>query len=360
MTHQLSPYMVAVQLGALALARLLRPRWLPIALGVIAIGYLIPRFSFVNSHFGLLSSLGAFLTNVKPPSQSTTPPAPATAIIAHCSELVSVGMWCLALAGAWLRRRAGQPVLALLLLAFSPFALLALLAYGNEGVLRVYLFSLPWSAALAANALTLSPAVIRARTRAHGAEEKVRNPGPGTMRIAIALSLVLALFFPAFFGDDSFNVMPASEVTALTSFQGNSQPGMIYAALSNAPFHDTENYNRILTIESIFGRNSLLGRRPIKPDIATTILKLALDQTSRDRPVYIVIAPSMLSYNRAFSVVPPNAFAMLEKSLADTPPWTLILQKAGTVIYELPPNTLPVFKSSNPALRPKPQKARNK
>jgi hypothetical protein len=66
-------------------------------------------------------------------------------------------MWCLAVLGVLLRRRAGRSVASLALLAFSPFITLALLAYGQEGVLRVYLFSLPWTAALAALALAPFP-----------------------------------------------------------------------------------------------------------------------------------------------------------------------------------------------------------
>jgi hypothetical protein len=359
MTHQLSPYMVAIQLAALSLASLLRPRWLPIVLGAIAVGYLLPHFGFVNSHFGLLHSLGAFFTNAEPPSQSTTPPAAATARIALCCEVVSLGIWCLALAGAFLRRRAGQPVLALLLPAFSPFALLAILAYGNEGVLRVYLFSLPWCAALAASALTLPLSATRAKAGAHRAAPSPAKGGQGTFRTLAALAVVLALFFPAFFGDDSYNVMQPGEVAALTEFQANEPPGMIYAALDNAAFHDTGNYN-LLQIETIFGRDSLYGNRPINAQIANTILTLALHQTSRSRPVYIVISPSMISYDRAYAVVPIDAFAILEKSLADTPPWTLVVRSGGTVIYELPPDTLPVYKSANPTLQPRTQKTKTK
>src|SRR5215469_1062945 len=61
-THELSPYILVVQLGALAIARLLRPRWLPIVLAAIAIGYLVPRFAFVNTHYGVLKSIGNFFT----------------------------------------------------------------------------------------------------------------------------------------------------------------------------------------------------------------------------------------------------------------------------------------------------------
>lgn len=344
MTHQLSPYLVAVQLGALAAARMLRPRWLPIALGAVAVGYLLPRFGFVNEHFGLLNSIGNFFSNAKPPSESTTPTTSASQIlIARCSELLAVGIWCLALIGAWLRRRSGQPVLVLLLPAFSPLVLLAAVAYGNEGVLRAYLFSLPWSAALAASALAPAPQVILAKSKAYRARVRAQTRGQGTARILVALFIVVGLFFPAFFGNDSYNVMPSAEVTILTSFQQNVPPGSTFFAPGvNAPFADTSNYN-LLELTSVFGSYGLVGNELLKPDVAKQLLYNVLNITSRSAPAYVVIAPSMINYNRAYPVVPNGAFAVLEKSLADTPPWTLVLRKAGVEIYELPPHTLPVF-----------------
>ena len=78
-------------------------------------------------------------------------------MILRSQEALSLGMWFLAVVGVVLGRRGGRSVLALALLAFSPFITLALLAYGQEGVLRVYLFSLPWTAALAALALAPFP-----------------------------------------------------------------------------------------------------------------------------------------------------------------------------------------------------------
>ena len=67
-THELSPYLLALQMGALAALRLVRPRWLPPALAAIAVAYLVPRFAFVNSHYGLLNSFGSFFSNAAPPS----------------------------------------------------------------------------------------------------------------------------------------------------------------------------------------------------------------------------------------------------------------------------------------------------
>jgi hypothetical protein len=159
--HELSPYILAVQIGALAVARLVRPRWLPVLLVAIALGYLAPRFGYVNSTYGLLNSIGNFFSNARPPALQGGSVAAAQHTILRSQEALSLGMWFLAVVGVLLRRRAGRNVLTLALLAFSPFITLALLAYGQEGVLRVYLFSLPWTAALAALALAPFPSVSK-------------------------------------------------------------------------------------------------------------------------------------------------------------------------------------------------------
>lgn len=164
--HELSPYILAVQFGALAAVGLLRPRWLPLVLFAIAVGYLLPRLSYVNSTYGLLASVGNFFSNASPPAFKGGSISAGQRLIEHSQEVLSLGMWCLAIAGAWLRRRSGRTVLALVVLAFSPFVMLVLLAYGQEGILRVYLFSLPWTAALAA--LALAPFPVASEPKADG------------------------------------------------------------------------------------------------------------------------------------------------------------------------------------------------
>ncbi len=183
--HELSPYIVAVQLGALAVTGRLRPRWLPLGLAAIAVAYLLPRLSYVSAHYGLLQSVGSFFSNAAPPSFAFgTVPASETTI-REAAKGLSAGMWALALAGAWRAWRArrsgrasgrdGVPAVALLLMTFSPVLVLAGQAYGNEGILRVYLFSLPWAAALAAVALV--PARPRHRQDQRGVPGG-HPPGP--------------------------------------------------------------------------------------------------------------------------------------------------------------------------------------
>lgn len=328
-THELSPYILAVQLGALGAVGLLRPRWLGIALAAIAVGYLLPRFTYVNHTYGLMNSFGNFFGNVTPPK---FPEAVAASekLVGRCGEVLSVGLWGLAMVGAWLRRRSGRPVLALVLLMFSPLVLLAAEAYGQEGILRVYLFSLPWTAALAASALVSKP------QGNHRAEPAV---GIAAVRASVALGLVLTLFFPVFFGSDRFEVMPKPEVAAVTSFLQNARSGPVFCADTNAPLSDTARYN-LFPPKAIFGVYGIMGEAPVRADIASVIAANAQSYTNGSKPAYVMVTSSMIAYNQAYGVTASSSFPILLNSLAHSHAWKLIVNRAGTVIYELPPPPL--------------------
>jgi hypothetical protein len=326
-THELSPYILAIQLGALGVAGLLRPRWLGIALVAIAVGYLLPRFTYVNDTYGLLNSFGNFVGNVTPPK---FPQAVAASqrLLARCAEVLSVGLWSLAMAGAWLRRRSGRVVLALVLLAFSPIILLAAEAYGQEGILRVYLFSLPWTAALAALALASKP---------EGSHRRAKGTvGLAVLRAPLTVGLILALFFPAFFGSDRFAVIPRPEVTAVTSFLQNARGGIIYCADNYAPLADTARYN-LFSVKPIFGNDGLIGEAPVETHIADVIADNALFYTHGNQPVYVLVTASMIAYNEAYRVTPAGSFPILLSSLAHSRAWKLVVDSPDTEIYEWQP-----------------------
>jgi hypothetical protein len=331
-THELSPYILAVQLGALGVARLLRPWWLGIALAAITVGYLLPHFTYVNQTYGLLNSFGNFFGNVVPPK---FPEAVSVSqrLIARCAEVLSVGLWILAMVGAWLRRRSGRVVLALVLLAFSPIILLAAEAYGQEGILRIYLFSLPWTAALAALALA-------GKTEGSHRHRTERTAGLAALRAPVALGLILALFFPAFFGSDRFAVMPQPEVAAVTSFLQNAPAGVVYCANTDAPLADTARYN-LFSLKQIFGNDGLIGEAPVGTDIANVIAANALFYTHGSQPVYVLITASMIAYNEAYRVTSPSSFPILLNALAHSRAWKLVVDKSDTVIYELVPARAP-------------------
>jgi retron-type reverse transcriptase len=344
-THELSPYILIVQIAVLAAGRLLRPRWLPIAFGAIAFGFLLPRLAYVNQAYGLLDSIGSFFSNVAPPSASTDTlvTIPSSQIFdQRAADVLSLVMWLLAVIGAWRLRRAGRTVLALFALTFSPALVLAAQAYGNEGVLRVYLFSLPWAAALAAAALepvnvSLSRASAQLRGLGASAGGLRQRLSLRWVRAGLGLGLVLALFFVAFFGDDATNVMTDSEVKVVYNWMQTAKVGPIYGGGDNAPLQDTWRYP-YFPVESVFGTD---GGPPLvkKPssDLADIIAKDSLQYTGNKQPAYVMITPSMITYSIAFGETAASSYTVLADSLNKSPKWKLIVSKDGTSIWELPP-----------------------
>ena len=345
-THELSPYLLLVQLGVLMVPRLLRPRWLPFLFAAIAIGYFVPHFTFVNNNFGIMASIGNFFGNVAPPSSSTAYiyPPHSEKVIEDCQRLLSLGMWALALLGAWMRRRSRRTVLTLLILTFSPFLLLGLVAYGNEGILRVYLFSLPWAAALVASAVAPVPRLeqqIRAdanRVQGH-VQKRRRRITPRLLvdwlGVPVALAVALVLFFPSFFGDDSYNVQPQTEVTLMTELQQNYPPGPVYSATGDGAQQDTAQYDEF-TWDVVWG-DVIPSGTLAKPNIAYTIAQAALSFTDGGQtPAYVVVGPNMQTYSRAYGVTYAVSFQILLDSLNKAKYWKLLFSSDGTYVYQLP------------------------
>jgi hypothetical protein len=321
-SHELSPYIVATQIAALAVTGLARPRWIALVAVAIALGYLLPNFSYVNSHYGLTSSLGSFFNNVRPPSDASfaATPSQADKIIADCTKLLSVGIWLLAIAGAWRLRKSRRIVIALLLLTFTPVLVLLGGAYGNEGLLRVYLFSLPWAVALAVGAL----APLR---------NQAKEIGYNALRAVIPLTLAAVLFFPSFFGNDQSNVMTPSEVNTTLAFFRAARPGSLITVIGNAPISDTANYNEF-PVGTIFGDGGLLpGGQAMSG--APAYLARTMKKYSGELPVYIVMTPSMSRYNAEFGITAPSDVTALLAGLAKSPYWRLVASKGGTQIYQM-------------------------
>ena len=358
-SHELSPYVVVVQLGCLAVAGLVRPRWAPLVLVAVAIGYFLPRLAFVNSQFGLLSSFGDFFSNATPPSASGTgsalPVPQSERLIQDCSAALSLGIWTVGLVGAWLRRRSRRTVLALVILAYSPAVVLALGAYGNEGVLRVYLFSLPWAAALVAAALAPLPVLARSRRFGRGSHGRSQGAGPRprpshvveapkgpakrargvVVRMVAATAVSLALFFPAFFGDDAANTVSESEVDTITAFLQTAPPGFIFMATQGAPYADTSRYNLFKSTE-IFGAGAIVDNTLPTPYVADTIAETAVRFTEGLQPSYVIVSPSMVQYNALHPATTPAGFRILLASLAHSSEWIPLTRSHGIYIYELP------------------------
>ena len=88
---------------------------------------------------------------------------------------------------------------------------------------------------------------------------------------------------------------------------------------------------------TIFGRFGFAKNGPVSPDITNKIEDNAIVSTGGKRPAYVIITPSMLAYNEAFATTRASNVWALRSALADSPDWHLIIDRAGVIIYKLPP-----------------------
>ena len=160
-----------------------------------------------------------------------------------------------------------------------------------------------------------------------------------TLRILLVLGVALAMFFVAFFGDDGFNNMPQTEVATVTSFLEKAVPGPVYDPIADAPLADTARYNQFPTTD-IFGAYGITGGASATRNIANTLASFALRTTRGRTPAYVVVTPGMVAYSQAYGAATPRDFTTLLTALAQSRAWKLVINRAGTVIYELPPADL--------------------
>jgi hypothetical protein len=323
--HELSPYVVLIQLGALALIGEVRRRWIALLFAAVVFGYLVPHFDFVNSHFGILKSIGAFFQNATPPSANQGVVPKGTVFSEEASRLLSVGMWGLSGIGALRRWRSGRPTLALVLMAYSPILVLFAGGYGTEGILRVYLFSLPWTVCLAASAI--KPLAVK-------------SPRFGSLAAPVALAAAITLFMPSFFGDDAVNVMPESDVQGVLAFYQSAKPGTIFSVADNFPGDINGRYNVFGSqIQVLYGPGGLISGQDLFISNAAAFTRVVQqNDLNPDQPSYVLITESMETYGVEYGFLNSADFGKLRTMLRSAPGWFEAYNGHGVTAFELPPN----------------------
>ena len=337
--HQLSPFLLLVGVVLLALAGLVRPLWVVAVLAALAIGYLALHLAFLRDEGHLSGSpfnprevVGALsnpFDNADSTGFDTAHPMPGRRITALGSPVLILGLWALAGLGAVRRVRAGLPALLLVLLAASPGLLTLGQNYGGEAIFRIYLFSLPWTVALAASALG------RRRPRTRG-----RDWG-AAVASGVALSVVIVLFMSAFYGSvELYRVRPGA-LAANQYFYDHARPGSVLGLVSaNVPSRVGARYDEFMsgstppvlsTLDAF--HNHVLGEADL-PALSALYREHA-GHTSGD--MYLSLNTDQQVYVEVLGLMPAGAVAGLDRALAASVDWELFYRNADAVIYRLLP-----------------------
>lgn len=325
--HQLSPYMIVLGVGLLTAAGLVRPRWFVVAMVVITFGYLLPHLPFLQRSESLFSPTAGFealFDFLHDPLHYLEGRAgdsvglPGRRVTSLAAPVVVLGLWVVGILGALRRLRSGRPMLLLGLLALSP-ALIGLgQRYGGEAILRIYLFSLPWTAMLAASAI--EPRSGRWR-------------GRDGVVTGLTLVVVVVLFMSAVFGSQGVHRIRPASIKASQAFYDHAEPdSLLVVGGPNFPVALGDRYDKfggphVLTSFDEF-KHRLLGPR----DLAA----IAALAGEGGRPMYVALTEDEQTWAEVFGLLPEGSLTSLAAAFAGSADWQPVYRNAGAAIYRFP------------------------
>jgi hypothetical protein len=272
--HQLTPWAVVLTLGGLALFTRLISRGLVWLLGIILLAWIAyMTTTYLAGNIGSLTAgLGALSSNVDQSVGNRVGGSPEHALIANTRIVMSLVIWCLALAGFLRRRQSWRTSTPLVIFALAPFVLPVLQPYGGEMLLRVFLFALPGVAFFVANLAFPSPS--------NGRRWSV------TAGIAVAACLLLVAFQYTRYGNERLDYYTAGDLQTVHALYRLAPRGsVLFAGSYNLPwrYRDYADYDyRVISDLASWKRN---------PDATRAVLE-QIRTTAGRRPAYVVITRS--------------------------------------------------------------------
>lgn len=320
--HQLSPYLMLVPLAVLALLRLIRPRYLVLVLGIIAVGYTMLRLPNVASAYTIFTGINPFVNGAgNAPNGWATPGQVFSSIAVRAT---CFGLWGTALFAALMSRKQLGRIVLPLTLVFAPFTLMAVTSYGGEVVYRVYAFSLPMCALLGAT-LWLGIA---------------RNPLRSALISTTTLSVFCFAAMQGVQGQFGLDKVPNSEIMAAEHLYATAPPGsVVLLAAPNFPTRLNGNYdsfNRGTTgrdpslLDQPRFHNARFGQDSIP---AVTEWAEGFNGTSR----YLIVSKQMKTSTHYFGLLPSGSLEGLSRGLRASPHWVVFYHEGGTTIFQLRP-----------------------
>ncbi len=322
-SHQLTPYVLLLQIGALAVAGYLRPWWLALGAGVLTVGYLIPNLSYIVKTFGLFSASDPFDNVTKKNVDGT--PVFQERFITVVAGLMFVSVFVLALVGVIKRARAGyvRSATVLAFLAFASPGLLGGQSYGGEARLRVMLYALPW--ACAAMGWAMSP------TNQRRARERVVAPVVNAFWFAFA-------FVVFFFGHEDLTSLTPGEIraAAFLSDPANVLPNSVVVQMApNAPDRYGPLYFKAgIGIEALSYDRFGVDRPLVFP--SQKDVDFVAEKIRKAGPNgYLLFSRGSANWARDYQLYPPYALRAFESEVARSGRFRLVYDRPTARVYEL-------------------------
>ena len=333
-THPLTPVLVLVQVGSLwALRRGVR-WWLVAGMVAIEAGWTALAWSYLSTHTKLLH-FNAF-DNLRPPSAGLRPALPGAAVVETAGPALMFTVGLLAVAALVLAWRQGRlrAVLIPAALAISPVIVVVAQAYGQEGMLRIYLLALPWASYLIATELL-----------GFGADRVPEPDRFSRLRPALAygvVALVAVLGVAGTFALELVNHVAPSDVAIARWFEEHAPPGSGLVVLDQgSPTRVTANYPEFIrgdhiatvTLSDSPELRVAVGNPRSLEDLVVNECATATD----GKPVYLLTGATPAAYARLYGLISADQYRGLLRRLAADPDVRALFHDGASTVWQCSP-----------------------
>lgn len=311
-SHMLTPFFILAAVTILVVCKRLDPWGLPVLMTVLIGTWLsFMAVSFLSGHTEMITrGFGEVEANVNANVTERLRGSVDHMLVVRLKLVLTVATWGLAFLGFLRRLQKGYWDLNVVLLAAVPFPLLALLTYGGEMLMRVYLFSLPSVAFFAAALFYTAPALGSSWRTSAG--------------IGLISVLLLAGFPVARYGNERMDSFSVQEVDAVHRLYNIAKPGsLIVAAVWNVPwrFRDYEQYRyAALTDEALSG----------DVDAIAHFMK-----NKRYTGTYLILTRAQKAYVELFVGAPPGTWERFERAVTESREFRLVFANEDAKIFVL-------------------------
>ena len=318
-SHQLTPIMMICALTALVAFRRSSASGLPILAIVLTVTWL---FFFatpflIDNLDSMTETIGQFLDNVDSNLIDTSRVSSGHRLVSLAGRALTVFLWGVAVLGGIRRIVKGYLDLPAVLLALSPFLMLAGNSYGGEILFRVYFFSLPFMAYLAASLVYPSAAAGRS--------------WPTTVLVVLISGTLLTGLLFAHYGKERQYSFTRDEIDAARYLYEIAPPGSLLVEGSrNYPsqFLNYENFTYVPISREPQRSQSNVINHPVE----TLSRWMENDEYSA---AYLIITRSMKAETQAIGQMPPASLEKIETALLQSPDFEVVFGNRDAKVFTL-------------------------
>lgn len=317
-THQITLVILLLAVGALVMLRQVNGWHLMLIAGVIVTAWALTfAGDYTLSNFeDLLSGIGQPLSNAEATLGKSDGAAGMQRLVVWGDRFTVAAATVFALLGIWRGRRSGTLQSTPVILMLAPVAILMQMSFGGEALLRVFLFSAPFIAFLAAE-------FCAPRTG-------VRVVDTSRLRVA---ALVIALIFPGFllgyYGKERYNYFTDQEIAAARWVADNARPGSLLV-------EGDVNYPRQLVDLEKFTYVPIAYEPSVERLLANPEDTLSQWLSSpRFVDGYVVITRSQKLGVQLDGSLPPGSLTKVEDSLTESPLFTVVYASRDATVFTL-------------------------